>query len=103
MAPSHQHTQESSLRAHGAGLLIGHQFLIRLKRGESNRHLWHNTRGDGSESLVETQRSLALDDLGAGGDEAAGFDLRGLLVHFSRIEAWELSEEWIVAVVGSED
>lgn len=79
-------TKESSLRAHNAGLLIGHQLLIRLKRGESNRHLWNDTGGDGSESLVETQWSLALDDLGAGGDEAAGFDLCGLLVQCSRID-----------------
>lgn len=75
MVSSLSHTKESSLRAHNARLLIGHQLLIRLKRGESNGHLWHDTGGDGSESLVETQWSLALDDLGAGGDEAAGFDL----------------------------
>ena len=70
-----QHTQESSPRAHDASLLIGHQLLIRLKRSESNRHLWDDTGGDGSESLVETQWSLTLDDLGAGGDEATGFHL----------------------------
>ena len=68
-------TKESSLRAHNTSLLIRHQLLVSLERGETDSHLWHDTGGDGTESLVKTQWGLALNDLCAGLDESSCLDL----------------------------
>ncbi len=68
-------TKESSLRANSAGLLISQNLLVSLKRGESDSHLWDNAGHDGAESLVQTKRGLALNDLCSSADETTGLDL----------------------------
>jgi len=71
-----KHTEESRLRANSTSLLVRHPLLVCLEGSESNGHLGHDTRDDGTKTLVETKRSLALDDFCAGGDETSRFDLR---------------------------
>lgn len=69
-------TEESRLRADNTSLLVRHPLLVCLEGSESNGHLGHDTGDDGTETLVETKRSLALHDFSAGGDETSRFDLR---------------------------
>jgi len=57
------------------GCLVCQEILVCLEAGEPNRHFGHDTRKDGTETLVKRQRRLSSDDLGSCSDEASWFRL----------------------------
>lgn len=63
--------EEGSLAGDNTGLLIGKELLVPLERGEADGHLGDDTGQDGTETLVETESGLLLDNLDTGLDEAA--------------------------------
>lgn len=69
-------TEENGLWLNNARLLVGQQLLVCLEGSETDGHLGHDAREDGTETLVETKRSLLLDDLRAGRNETSRLDLR---------------------------
>lgn len=74
-----RHTEESCLCAHSPRLLVRHDRLVCLEGGEPDSHLGHDARNDGAEAFVETEGSLALDNLSTRGNEASRLDLRSPL------------------------
>lgn len=61
-----------------ASLLIGQEQLVLLVGGEPDGHLGDDTAQHGSETLVQTESGLLLDNVDAGGHEAAGLHSGGL-------------------------
>ena len=56
-------------------LLVGQKVFVRLETGETNGHFWHDTRKDGTETLVECQGCLSSNNLGSCSDEPSGLRL----------------------------
>lgn len=56
-------------------LLVGEEILVRLEASEPNRHLWYDTRKDGTKTLVKRQWCLSLNDLGSCSNEPSWFSL----------------------------
>lgn len=57
------------------GFLIGQKALIRLKTGESNRHLGYDAGENCTETLVQRQWRFPLHDLDPGSNEPSWFRL----------------------------
>lgn len=57
------------------GFLVSQKVLVRFETGESNGHFGHDTRKNGTKTLVKRQRRLSLDDLGSSSDEPSWFRL----------------------------
>lgn len=62
--------EEGGLTRDNTSLLVGQELLVPLERGETDGHLGDDTRQDGTETLVKTERRLLLDNLDTGADEA---------------------------------
>ena len=57
------------------GLLVGQKVLVGLETGEPNRHFGHDTRKNGTETLVKRERGLSLHNLDPCSDEPSWFRL----------------------------
>lgn len=70
-----KHTQKYIPHTRLPRLYICQPLLIRLEARETGCHFGHDAGQDGAEAFVKRERCLALDDHGAGREEAAGFGL----------------------------
>lgn len=72
--PGNWPTCECCLARHGA-VRPRQKLLVPFVARETDSHLRDDARQHGTQPLVQTEGSLPLHDLGAGGEETAGFCL----------------------------
>lgn len=70
-----KHTDEDVADGRLPSLLVGQKVLVRFETRKSNGHFRHNSRKNGTKTLVKRQGGLSLDDLGSRGDESSWFGL----------------------------
>lgn len=84
-------TDEDITNASLSGGLVSQPALVRLETGETNGHLGHDARQDGTETFVEGKWSLAPHDVDTSCDESSGLRLYNFVGKQPRLNEYGLT------------